>query len=156
MGSSSSKGKNINAPNRPVANVNNNDVTGYPQKNVVDKRGEDVLFGDKAPNVDYTKDFGRSSPLKSIEPNRKENKKDRKEREKSSKTLASASSKRNTVSALQFENDSDVDDDIDEVLRIPIGGDVSKQKKNKDKRNNNEKFRNNYENEYESQTQSQR
>ena len=139
MGAGSSKANAQNNANSKgktsVANVNNGDVTGFPQKNVTgnktDDRGNTTVLIDNT-NIDHSKDFGKQNPLKQIVPNTKEREKDKKDREKVVKNGSAFSSRTNNVSALQFENDSDFDDDIDEVLRIPMGKDLQvKAKKNK-------------------------
>ncbi|XP_005101988.1 uncharacterized protein LOC101859871 [Aplysia californica] len=164
MGSGSSKannqltlhGKGTNGPNS-VANVNNGESTGWPQRNVsdndrkADERGTSTVLGDKDTNIDYNKDgFGRSSPLKPIEPNKKDKEKKSKEKNKdkgNGSALQSNRNSRSNVSALVFEGDSDFDDDIDEVLKIPVAADTSKHK-DKEKKNKKKEKLNNDENNF--------
>ena len=159
-GSSKSPTQNSTPKPEPVANVNNSD-TGFPQRNV-DKEikddnkpdDEEINTVQNLNNKDYHKDFGKQSPLKPIESNKKE--KDKKDKDKNkekelrkkqerSKNDSAISGHEKQSYNLQFEDDSDFNEDIDEVLRIPLAADISKDKnkKDKDKKSRKDKMLNN-------------
>ncbi|GFO12078.1 hypothetical protein PoB_003858300 [Plakobranchus ocellatus] len=137
MGSSSSKsGSNPptkskkEPPPKPVANVNKQE-----------SNERDVSVRQDRP-LNVESNLHLSGPIAPIESNKNDSKTvdkdDPTKKSKNSKLFSNKSSAHNPT-ALQFEDDSDVDDDIDAVLKIPMSIEPSRKDRNKEKRNKKDK-----------------
>lgn len=148
MGSGSSKANSQKSPQKkPVANVNK-DERKAPQE-IKDPPPQENIRNDTVNN----KQHERMQEQNNFE--RYENEKNKKE--KSNKKKSKLNENKTTESerhdsGLVFEDDSDVDNNIDEVLRIPMAIEYpkfKKDKKEKDKRGRDNQQDNHYNNNYE-------
>ncbi|GFS14120.1 hypothetical protein ElyMa_004900000 [Elysia marginata] len=133
MGSGSSKAEskvppksNKLPPQRPVANVN---------KQESESRVADIV--DKPINPE--RNLHLSGPIAPIPVNRINDNEGENDKKPKNKPVSKQNNITHNPTALQFEDDSDVDDDIDAVLKIPMANEPLKggqNKKNKKDKNN--------------------
>lgn len=153
MGSGSSKGESKAAlksnklpPPKPVANVNKPETTTTTN--------DAPAHQDKTPNIE--KNLHLSGPIAPIPTNRINDVEAENEKKTKNKPASNQSQFNHTSTTLQFQDDSDVDDDIDAVLKIPMaheplrGGKDKKSKKDKnsDKENIDNRHANDYNSNY--------
>ncbi|RUS71529.1 hypothetical protein EGW08_020714 [Elysia chlorotica] len=134
MGSGSSKADSKSPPKtsklppqKPVANVNKQEL----------KRNEEPATLDKTSNVE--KNLHLSGPIAPIPINRVNDYEGENDKKMKNKPVPIQNHTNSNPTTLQFENDSDVEDDIDAVLKIPMANEPLRQSRNKDKKNKKDK-----------------